>query len=164
MQTSSLEASYNNPIPISQSFTSATHFTQEEVITQPPQIELEQHSYSSSLTTTCLNTNFRQANINFKENIQKPNSNIHQSVALDKCETGDLSTQPRQNHSAGTDISGDKANRPLNSILKKEKHTTCKPEEQHVGSDNNVNCTDLSNLPSSYNDITKSAQDCAVKR
>ena len=156
-------ASYNNPISISQSFTSTTHFTQEEVITQQ-QIELEQPSYSPSLTPSCLTTKDHKANISFKENVTKSNCNIHHSVELDKCETGDLSTQPPQTHSAQMDISGDKANRPLNSILKKEQHTACKAEEKHVGSDDNVNCTDLSNLQSSYEEITRITQHCAVKR
>ena len=163
MQTSSLVASYNNPISMSELFTSTTHFTPEEVIAQQ-QIDIGQHSYSPSLIPTCLTTNVCKANISFKENVTKPNCNIDHSVALDKLKTCDLSTQQPQKHSAQMDISGDIANRPLNSILKKEKHTTCKAEEQHVGSDDNVKYTDLSNLPSSYEDITRSTQHSAVKR
>lgn len=148
---------------MSQSFTSTTHFTQEDVITQQ-QLEFEQHSYSPSSTPMCFTNNVRKANISFNEKVTKPNCNIYPSMALDKCEKGDLSTETQENHSFKIDISGDKSNKPLSSILKKERHTTREQKEQYVNSNDNLNCTDLSNLPSSYDNINRCAQHCAVNR
>ena len=148
---------------MSQSFTSTNHITQEELITNQ-QAELEKHSYIPSLTNESLPNNGRKANISFKESITNVNSNAHHFVVLDKCETGDLSTSQPPKHSIQMGLLSDKTERPLNSILKKEKRTTCNVEERRVGSVDTVNCADLSKLQTSYEDITRTTQKCAVKR